>query len=45
MMTCCLQVLQRMRGSDDIEEEFETIKQNYWDVEQERLNKCESLSS
>ena len=29
-----------MRGTEDIEEEFETIKQNYWEVEQEQLNKC-----
>ena len=33
------QVLQRMRGSEDIEEEFEAIKLNYWEVEQEQLNK------
>ena len=39
-----VQVLQRMRDSDDIEEEFEMIKQNYWDQEQEQLNKCTSSS-
>ena len=33
------QVLQRMRGSEDIEEEFAAIKLNYWEVEQEQLNK------